>query len=372
SDLDKSVISGRTMEQIATAQAAVWHSQEAVVEPAASKLAPESSLPQELAPQLASLAARPPAEEDWIHEIKYDGYRILARIENGEVQLLSRSGKDWTGKFPSIARAVLDVPLQSAFLDGELVALTPEGKSSFQKLQHSLSGKSSETLVYYIFDMPYGAGKDLRKLPLLARKEALREALASLPTLGPVRYCDHIQGMGEQMLEQVRQLGLEGIVSKDPTSPYESRRTASWLKIRCHNQDEFLVIGFSDPQGGRSGFGALLLAQHEEDELVYCGKVGTGFDERTLEEVHARLVAMEREESPLAGHPKGLPCKGLHWVRPELVAQVKYSERTEDGILRQPVFLGLREDKTPSSIVAEARPLDSKPAGVTISHPERV
>ncbi len=309
------------------------------LDPGALPGARSAPLPERFAPQLATLVKQAPAGEDWLHELKLDGYRVLARREGEAVRLLSRRGLDWTARFPSVASAVEQLPVREALLDGEVVVLAPDGTSDFQALQNA--GPSAPGLTYFVFDLPFCGGYDLRAAPLLARKQLLAALLASAP--GELRLSDHVRGHGEEAFAHACSYALEGIVSKRATSRYESRRTASWVKVKCLQRQELVVGGYTDPAGGRSDFGALLLGLHDErGRLVYCGRVGTGFTAESLARLGRELHARAQPRSPFAaGAPRG---RGLHWVRPELVAEVEFAAWTADGLLRHPSFKGLRED----------------------------
>jgi bifunctional non-homologous end joining protein LigD len=342
--------------------------------------APRAKLPAHLAPQLATLTSDAPAGPDWVHELKYDGYRALCRIERGKVRLFSRSGKDWTHAMAGVARAAAALPVDAAWLDGEVVVVEPDGRTSFQALQNALSSSGGEGLTYYVFDAPFLDGRDLRALPLVARKHALAAALAraDAPTRDVIRYSEHVEGGGDAFFRHACRLDIEGIVSKQRDAPYESRRTTTWRKVRCQKRQEFVIGGYTAPAGGRVGFGALLLGVNEDHSLRYTGRVGTGFDDRTLRSLHARLKALERDTSPFVAGPVK-PPKGARFVRPELVAEVAFTEWTGDGQLRHPTFQGLREDKGAGEVVRElpvAAPRrkndESAVAGVRLTHPDRV
>ena len=361
-----SVASGRSLEAIASDPDRVWHSNKSVeenvregaVKRAKPALAPgkvegarKAPPPETLSAELATLVDRPPSGEGWLHEIKFDGYRMLARVVKGECRIVSRNGKDWTASFPTIADALRRLPVTSAWIDGEIVVLDAEGHTSFQALQNVLSEGASGKVVYCVFDLPYLNGYDLRGAKLSARK-ALLAKLAAQGTL--IRYSDHVQGNGAAFFAQACKHGLEGIVSKRADSRYEGARGRDWQKVKCSLRQEFVVGGYTDPQGARKGFGALLLGVHEDDALRYCGKVGTGFDEATLARVFERLAKLRADKAPFANPPTGAEGRRAHWVKPQLVAEVSFTEWTRDGTLRHPSFEGLREDKPARDIVREA------------------
>src|SRR5579859_660430 len=254
-------------------------------------------LPDIVEPELATLVERPPEGDEWVHEIKFDGYRVLCRIEGSVVRLSTRHGKDWTDRFPTLARAVQKLPVRQALLDGELVVLDAQGISSFQALQNALGKGRERDIFYYAFDLLYLDGRDLRGLPLTERKKELAQILRkSPPTL---RLSEHVEGHGLAFLQRGCELSLEGIVSKRKDAPYCSGRTGDWLKAKCLSRQEFVIAGYTDPEGSRSGFGALVLGVHEKDgRLRYSGRVGTGFSEETLLSLRKRFERTGRRTSP--------------------------------------------------------------------------
>ncbi|HEX2223574.1 MAG TPA: DNA ligase D [Thermoanaerobaculia bacterium] len=314
--------------------------------------------PGNLEPQLATLVSEAPRGAEWVHEIKYDGYRALCQVRGGEARLITRNGKDWTDRFQPVASAAEAVlGDHEAVLDGEVVVLEANGTTSFQALQNALSEDRGDDLVYYAFDLLYLDGYDLRKAPLLDRKEALAGLLAGAAPEGPIRLSSHVEGRGEDFFQQACNFALEGIISKRGDLPYHGGRNKDWVKVKCLKRQEFVVAGFTDPEGSRTGFGALLLGVYEGKDLVYAGKVGTGFNEKLLTSLRRQLGKLERSESPFATTPRELAREAArgstHWVKPELVAEVAFTEWTRDGILRHPAFQGLREDKKPAEIVRE-------------------
>ncbi len=358
--------------------------------PSALENARASKPPARLRPELATLVEGPPTGDAWLHEIKYDGYRIVCHIEAGAVRLVSRNGKDWTARFPSVVEGVRALGLDTAILDGEVVALRPDGSSDFQTLQNAIKDGADATLAYFVFDLPFAAGYDLRRTPLHQRKQALRALLehaASGPT--SVRYADHAQGSGADFLTEACRHRLEGLISKRADSAYASRRTRDWQKTKCGQRQEFVIGGFTEPRGSRQGFGSLVLGYRDDRGLRYAGRVGTGFSEAQLKSLQGRLQSLERSSSPFeAGPPNRLDGRRVHWVRPELVAEIRFSEWTGDGQLRQPSFLGLREDKPAGEVTSEqpaprddarggrqgrgSRAQTVTVCGVALSHPERV
>jgi bifunctional non-homologous end joining protein LigD len=320
-------------------------------EPGRLSRAVEASFPRSPRPQLATLGKEVPEGDDWLHEIKHDGYRLLCSLREGRVRLLTRGGLDWAEKLSRLASSAKELPAREALLDGEIVILRPDGTSDFQALQKTIGGANPAGLTYYLFDVIYGDGYSLANAPLFERKELLRSLLEGA-SAGPLRFSEHVRGHGAAVLERACALKAEGIVSKLRTSPYEPRRTRTWLKIKCQHRQEFVVVGYTDPEGSRTGFGALLLGVYEDaGGLVFSGQVGTGFTEETLRQLTALLKEREQEASPLASTPREL--RRAHWVRPDLVAEVEFTEWTGDGRLRHPSFKGLRHDKPASEVRRE-------------------
>ncbi len=355
--LPDSAVTGRSIKEIADDRDDVWHSKalEDFTEQARGlRGAKKASFPDFVEPQLATLYETVPTGEQWIHEIKLDGYRELCRIDGREIRLISRNGKDWTDQFRSLIGDLRSIPAKKALLDGEVVALLPNGVSSFQALQNVLSESEKSKLTYCAFDLLYLEGYDLRNVPLRERKALLAELLRTLPPGGSVRYSDHFAGDGGAFLRQACGHGLEGIISKRADGRYRSGRGKEWQKIKCLKRQEFVVVGFTEPSGGRKGLGALLLGLYErKGQLTFAGRVGTGFSDKTLRDLRKRLEPLEQEDSPLQDAPRGAAARGVHWVRPELVAEVAFTEWTQDGQLRHPSFMGLREDKRSADVVRE-------------------
>jgi bifunctional non-homologous end joining protein LigD len=369
-----SVATGRSMEAIATARDRVWDSQKGEIpgdppakSTAAKKMTPsrlpgarKRAMPGDITPQLATLADKPPDGAEWLHEIKYDGYRLLARIEKGRARLLTRNGLDWTTKFSALAHAIAALPVETALIDGELVALAADGTTSFADLQERIATGRTDDLVFFAFDLLYRDGYDLTGAVLEDRKAALAEIVPH-GSAGMIRYSDHQQGRGAEFYRQACQYDLEGTIAKRRDKPYRPGRSADWLKIKCLNRDEFVIVGFTDPERSRQGFGALLLGYYEPSgQLRYAGRVGTGFDGARLIELRRRLDAVERA-APAVTLPKGVSKKGVHWTEPRLVAEVQYSRWTADAILRHASFQGLREDKNPEEVVVDPAKLGKAP-----------
>ena len=319
-------------------------------------------MPADFAPQLARLARRPPAGDAWLHELKYDGYRIGCRIEDGTVRLLSRAGKDWTAAFPEVRDAALRLGVARAFLDGEVAIVLPDGRTSFQALQNAFRGGARDRLVYFAFDLLHLDGVDVARLPLEARKAALASLVAppraggrgtssrpertSRRDTAVIRFADHVVGEGAAFFAEVSRLGLEGMVSKRRDRPYEPGRQGGWLKTKCLRHEELVIGGFTDPEGTRPGIGALLLGRElEPGRLAFAGKVGTGFTQESASALRRTLAPLEIRACPFTPPPTG-PRRGVHWVRPELRAAVAFSEWTADGKIRQASFQELRRDRS--------------------------
>ncbi|MES2639829.1 MAG: DNA ligase D [Myxococcota bacterium] len=322
--------------------------------------------------QLATLATHPPRGEGWLFEIKLDGYRVMARLTGGKARLLTRSGKDWTARFPRVVRALEALPVRDAILDGEMVVLDERGVSNFSALGDALGRDDDRAIVYFPFDLLYVDGEDLRAQPLTDRKRRLAGLLASAKS--PLRYLDHVLGQGTAFVRTTCELGLEGSIAKRADAPYRSGRGDSWRKLKCTNREELVIVGWTDPSGGRTAFGALLLAtrQGASKTLTYAGRVGTGFDERSLAALHTRLLGLAQTAPPVANPPTGMEARGVHWVEPTLVAEVAFAGWSPAGRLRHAVYKGLREDKPARAVVKERAAPRSKPAGVVISNPDRV
>ena len=382
-DRPESVVSGRSLEQIAADADRVWHSNKSVAaniqggavrkpRPKAAaglakiKGARTATLPDAIEAQLASAAKSPPTGPAWVHEIKYDGYRMLCRIVRGQARLVSRTANDWTGDFDALARTLALLPVDEAWLDGEVVALDAKGRTSFQALQKALSATDSRNLKYLAFDLLYLNGFDLRDAPLTERKRLLRELLSNAPPA--IQYSEHFAVPGAAFLQNVGELGLEGMISKRGDLPYRGGRGPAWQKIKCMRRQEMVIGGFTDPEGSRQGFGALLLGVYEPDgKLAYSGKVGTGFSDASLATLSRSLSALAQKTSPFHNPPKGAEARRAHWVQPVLVAEVSFAEWTDDGTLRHPSFLGLRPDKRAADVVREHAA--ASPAGDAAEEP---
>jgi bifunctional non-homologous end joining protein LigD len=308
-------------------------------------------LPAWIGPQLTQLVDAAPDGRDWLHEIKYDGYRLHARLERGAVKLLTRTGLDWTAKYPAIAVAVAALGARQAYLDGELCGVGPDGIPSFGIVQLASDRGNAAALVFFLFDLLHLDCEDLRPLPLTERKARLAALLANAGS--PLQYSDHQVGRGPEFHEQACKLGLEGIVSKRADAPYTPGNRGLWLKVKCLNRAEFVVVGWTEPEGRRPYLGALLLAYYDaEGKLIYAGRAGSGIGGGELERLWRRLQPLAVNAMPLDTPPprsnrfgSPLVLSRVHWVRPELVAEVTFLTWTGDNLLRQVVYQGLREDK---------------------------
>ncbi|CAM2859007.1 MULTISPECIES: DNA ligase D [Pseudomonas] len=339
-----------------------------------------TALPQQLTPQLATLVDRAPAG-DWLYEIKFDGYRMLTRIRDGEVRLFSRNGNDWTDRLPRQVKALQALKLKDSWLDGEVVSLNADGLPDFQALQNAFDIGRSLDIVYYLFDAPFLQGQDLREAPVEARRAALKAALSGSRSK-LLRFSEAFAANQRDIFESACDLALEGVIGKRAGSPYVCSRSADWIKLKCRLRQEFVIVGYTRPQGSRSGFGALLLAVNDAAGLVYAGRVGTGFDQAALKSIYAQLARLERKTSPLEQALTSTQARGVHWVEPSLVGEVNFTEWTREGVVRQASFVALRTDKPVTQITRElprsaksvkkTTPAKRVSSGVNITHPDRV
>jgi bifunctional non-homologous end joining protein LigD len=313
----------------------------------------KNPFPEGISPMLATLVDGPFDREGWSFEVKWDGYRSLAAIKGGKVRLISRNGKLQNARFPTVAAALSGFPVNVVF-DGEIVAVDSQGRPDFQALQNSIRSGGGRIL-YYVFDILYAAGHDLRRLPLKRRRDILSKLL---PRSKTVRLSDAVEKNGRAYFRAAQKLGLEGIMAKDLSSPYRSgERTGDWLKIKTEKRQEAVICGFTEPRASRRYFGALILGAYKDGELVWIGDVGTGFSERSLRDIFGKLTPLAMKQAPFAQAPQiDMP---VTWVEPRLVCEVKFREWTTDGLMRQPVFLGLRQDK------------DAKDVGIERAEPRR-
>ena len=349
--------------------------------------APASALPARLSPQLATLASQPPKSGDWGYEIKFDGYRILARTDDTSCRLFTRNGNDWTDKMISLAAAVFDTGIRNAWLDCEAVVLGADGLPSFNALQNAFDRIGTESIKLFVFDVPYLDGKDLRSLPLRVRRAILQERLAAVPS-DRVRFSEEFVAPGADVLASACKMGLEGVMAKRQDAPYAMKRTETWLKLKCHQRQEFVVGGFTDRGNAAREVGSLLLGVYDDEgRLRSAGSVGTGWNSEGGAAMWQRLIALETKTSPFDA--KHAPNKGRwskrslgseRWVKPQLVAEVTFAEWTPDGSVRHASFEGLREDKSPIAVrrespvaIAPALPASvvKRPA-IRVSNPERV
>ncbi len=312
--------------------------------------------------QLATLVDEAPEGDEWLHEQKFDGYRILATKTTRGTELVSRREKPWTKMFPTLAAALGQLPFERLVLDGEVAAVLPDGRTSFQALQNALSGSQAH-LVYFAFDVLAIDDENLAKLPLEERKARLREVITpAIEKKLPLRYSDHVVGNGRAFFALACQRGLEGIISKRRDQPYAGGRGKGWLKTKCLLRQEFVIGGFTEGEGSRHGIGSLLLGHYKDGALIYAGKVGTGFTMKSLDDAIKRLAPLEQSKSPFTPMPsRAQTGPRVHWVKPALVAEVAFSEWTDDGRLRHPSFQGLRFDKPANDVVREEPAAVAKP-----------
>ncbi len=394
-DFDQtSVLTGRNLDEIAEGNT-VWHATKSVEENVkavskarkaeaksvtsrksvktneaeftAADLADAKKLgtfPRNWMPMLATLADEPFDNDDWLFEIKYDGFRTLAMIEDGEVKLISRNGLSFNSRYPEVVKSLTAIE-NDVVLDGEIVIEDAKGKSQFQWLQNYESKPKRGKMKFYVFDILYFNGFDLRMLELIQRKKLLK---AIFPRISGIEYSDHELSNGTKLFKKIEKSGGEGIIAKKISSKYQTgKRSKDWLKIKTELQQEVVIAGFTEPQGSRKGIGALLCGYYKDGNLVYAGKVGSGYTEAILKDLRSKLEKIETKKTSLSNPPK---IKDVHWVKPELLAQVKFSEWTETGIMRHPVYLGLRDDKSAKKVVlekpaVETEAMDEKPRAKT-------
>ena len=342
-----------------------WHARALTLDGARDK-----SYPRQFKPQLTDHRDTAPDGERWLHEIKWDGYRLLADLHEGEVKLRSRNGLDWTADFPEVVQAVQALPVRDARLDGELVVLDDNGRSDFAALQRVIDGSSKQPLRYIVFDLPGVAGVDISRAPLLQRKALLKELIGD--AVGTLAFSEHVIDHGPAVFEASGKAGFEGIVSKQIDAPYVNARARSWVKVKHEDTDEFLIIGHTAPKGSRVGFGSLLLATPDKGGLRYVGRVGTGFDDESLRALSATLAPLAVKEAVLE-LPSHVPFRAasVRWVKPVTVAEVAFRGWGKEGLLRQASFKRLRSDKQKEDLAMSAAPADDGD-DVAITHPERV
>ena len=341
-----SVTTGRTMAEIAAGED-VWRSNRGGQKGGRGRKKAGKAPPPFQEPQLATLVDEVPPGDGWIHEYKYDGYRLLLAVGDGVATAWTRNGKDWSDKFKALVKAAAQLPA-GCLIDGEAVALDDEGRPSFQLLQSTLKEQRGANLAFYAFDLLVDRGKDIKKLPTTERKERLAALLERVRP--PIIFGDHVVGQGDDLFREVCKQGGEGIISKRANAAYKSARSRDWLKIKCIQRQEFVIVGWS-ASDKRIGFRSLLLGVHEGKKLRYAGKVGTGFNGKLIGELMERMEPLEVDKASL-DVPRA-DRKGAHWIRPKLVAEIAFSEFTDDGILRHPSFIALREDKPAAEVVRE-------------------
>ncbi|MBY0264757.1 MAG: non-homologous end-joining DNA ligase, partial [Holosporales bacterium] len=306
----------------------------------------KSRMPTAVKPMLSTLVKEPFDSNDWIYELKWDGYRALAEIKDGKTHLYSRNFQSFDSRFHPLLEELNRIPGE-ALIDGEVVVIDKEGKPSFQLMQNYGSTQEG-MLVYYVFDLLYLNGYDIRALPLLQRKELLK---AFLPKLPHVKFCPYIIGKGIDYFKEAAKRGFEGIMAKKAESSYHSIRSKDWLKIKTNMRQEAIICGYTAPKGGRKGFGALVLGVYENGDLVYIGHTGSGFNEKSLKSIYEQLQPYVQNDCPFTNRPK-LKNKTT-WVKPKIVCEVKFAEWTNTGIIRQGIFMGLRDDKKSKNVIRE-------------------
>ncbi|MEJ7593682.1 MAG: DNA ligase D [Planctomycetaceae bacterium] len=383
-DAPLSVVSNRTLKEIASARDRVWSSKASAKtqtatasrrHPSPSKLvvkvqrarratksltagatgAKKAELPLTLKVELATLAAEVPQGDLWLHEIKFDGYRMLCRIDGDEVRFISRNQQDWTSRLEPLVHAVKSLGIAQGMLDGEIVSIRKDGTTDFQSLQNAFRDGRSDGIHYYVFDLIHLDGYSLMAVPLEERKRVLAQLVSTKRTNNKIHFSEHLSGSGYELIQKACRLHLEGIISKRRDRPYLEGRSQDWLKTKCLKHEEFVIGGFTEPAGSRSAFGALLVGYHnDQGQLKYAGKVGTGFDQKTLIGLLQELTPLRQKSSPFDDLSRRTgPVRTAHWVKPVLVAQISYGSRTSDGKLRHASFQGLREDKPAEDVNLE-------------------
>ena len=388
----KSVASGRSLEDVAAGKGRVrtWHSNRPASrskatrarldhKPKKARRSGDGALPAFIPPQLATRTGKPPAGGDWLHEVKFDGYRTQCRVDGDDIRFLTRTGLDWTERFASLVPIVKKLAVTNAIIDGEIVVLDDGGVSDFSLLQAALSADDASQLVYYAFDLLYCDGADLRAKPLTDRKKALADLLKPLGTTGRMRLSEHFTVEGAPFFREACKLALEGAVSKRAAAPYVSGRSGDWLKSKCIEREEMVVVGFTPGTTGPGTIGALLLAQHRGGQLVYAGRTGTGFTRQSARALRARFDKIAIDKAPVA--VAGIARRDARWVKPELVAEIEFIGWTADKVVRHASFKGLREDKTAREVTREETKsvpaaAKSSPAReklfAVLTHPDRV
>jgi len=358
-----SVVSGQDLDEIAD-QTLSKKIKKKILE---LKAHPASML-KLITPELCTLVTEAPDGDEWLHEIKLDGYRLISFIKQDKIKLLTRRHQDWTKQFSSIQIALKKLKLKNCILDGEVVILDKKQHSDFQLLQNSIKF-GSEDFIYYIFDILYYDGYDLTKLPLIQRKEILQELIEDKEYA--IRYSDHVLGNGPQVFAKACEMGLEGIISKQIASEYLQKRTQNWLKVKCSQRQEFIIAGYTTPSGGRKHFGSLLLAVYDDkQELIYCGNVGTGFTQKYLESLYSKFQKYKTNKVPFKTRPAA--SKNVTWLKPVIVCEIEFMTWTKDGILRHPSFKGIKNDKMAKQIKRELpKHLKKSKSTKTLSNPNK-
>jgi len=374
-DYQKSVATGRDLKQIEAAPEAVW--KKGAARKTAKKHAAKkhAKLPAFHTPALATLVDAVPRSGDWLYEVKLDGYRAITAASGDDVRVHTRSGLDWTAKFTGIAAAIKALDLDGVLLDGEICAIADDGRTDFSLLQEAIKG-GRVPLAYFVFDLLASGGKSLRGEPIEKRKTELKKVLQGAPRQGPLFFNDHLRNHGEKMLTSLCEKGFEGVIAKRAGSSYPQGRSNAWLKIKCEKAQEFVIVGWSPSERGRS-FSSILLGLNEDGKLRYAGRVGSGFGDKDLGDLAARFKKIERKTPAFTGDVPAAIKRKAHWLEPKLVAHIEFAEFTRDRIVRQGRYIALREDKKAKDVVAEMpketrKVTSDKIAGITLSHPEKV